>query len=225
MKPHHIVLISGCAIIIVGIILIFIAGTNASLPFLSQNMLVANDIIKPGESKISLNDVTVLGPTMYIIFKSDPSNIPITASVKEPNGSVVSLSSFSQNLVTSFKPQTTGKYAITVTNGGITDVKTSMILGYIPLFGENAKPNYSALQSIFIGSLLLILGSFGFVIGLLKIIKDKSSRFEEKICIFSKQNIERIINYFRSDVNEFEKSNILGSDLESQKTDLKQNGK
>src|SRR5207248_10985673 len=116
MKLAQTILITSCTIMIAGVILIVMWGTNASQPFLAQNILLANQIIKPGESKTSMDMVTLTGPIMYVVIKSDPSNIPLSAAVKDPHGSVVSLSTFSQNLVANFKPLISGKYGLVLTN-------------------------------------------------------------------------------------------------------------
>jgi hypothetical protein len=198
MNLAQAILITSCIIMIAGVILIVVWGTNASHPFLAQNILVANEIVKPGESKTSTDLVTVTGPVMYVVIKSDPSNIPLSAIVKDPHGSVMSLSTFSQNLVASFKPLMSGKYGIVLTNHGTSDVKTNIILGYLPLFGDNEKPNYNALGGIFTGVLLLVVGIFGFVAGIVIVIKGLSSELEERILNSSKKQIGRIVESFKS---------------------------
>jgi hypothetical protein len=119
------IMISSCGIIITGILLTTLSGIDASRPFLSQNILVTNEIIKPGESRTSIDNLTITGPVMYVVIKSDPSNMPMNALVRDPNGSVVSVSTFSQDLVANFKPLITGKYQLVVTNEGAADVKSS----------------------------------------------------------------------------------------------------
>ena len=198
MNLAQAILITSCAIIIAAVLLIVTWGINASQPFLAQNILVANEIIKPGESKTSTDIVNITGPVMYVVIKSDPSNIPLSAMVKDPHGSVVSLSStFSQNLVANFKPLISGKYELVLTNHGTANVKTNIILGYLPLFGENEKPNYNALGGIFTGALLLVVGIFGFVAGIVIVIKGMSPQLEEKILDTSKKQIGRIVESFK----------------------------
>lgn len=209
MNLGHMIMISSCAVIITGILLTTLSGIDASRPFLSQNILVSNEIIKAGESRTSIDNLTVIGPVMYVVIKSDPSNMPMNALVKDPNGSVVSVSTFSQNLVANFKPLITGKYQLVVTNQGAADVKTNIILGYLALFGENEKPNYGALGGIFTGALLLMVGCFGFVVGLRLYIRDKSSRSEQNIYMYSRRKIGRIVDYFRQGRGRFKDSNSV----------------
>ena len=112
------IVISSLSIVATGILLLIISCIHSSQPFLNQNILVINDIIKSKETKNSILNVVDLGPTMYLIVKADPSNIPVSAIVKDPNGSIISSSTFSQDLVASFKPDMLGKYQLILMNQG-----------------------------------------------------------------------------------------------------------
>jgi hypothetical protein len=160
------IVISSLSIVATGILLLIMSCIQSSQPFLNQNILVINDIIKSKETKNSIVNVVDLGPTMYLIVKADPSNIPVSAIVKDPNGSIISSSTFSQDLVASFKPDMVGEYHLVLMNQGLIDINFNSILGYIPTFGENQRPNYDALVTIFLGAFLLVLGCFGFASGI-----------------------------------------------------------
>lgn len=168
------IVISSLSVVAAGILLLIMSGIHASQPFLNQSILVSNDIIKSKETKNSTVNVVDLGPTMYLIVKAEPSNIPVSAIVKDPNGSIISSSTFSQDLVASFKPDMVGKYQLVLMNQGTIDVNFNSILGYLPSFGENQRPNYNALGTIFLGAFLLVLGCFGFAGGILISIKNPS---------------------------------------------------
>jgi hypothetical protein len=198
MKLGYMILILSLGVITAGIVLMATSGINASHPFLNQNMLVTNDFIKSKETKKSVVNVTETGPTMYVVIKSDPSNIPLSAIVKDPNGSIVSSSTFSQDLVANFKPEKTGKYNLILINQGTTDLKINAILGYLPLFGENESPNYNALGSIFIGAALLVLGCFGFAGGIFISIKNQPPpRLIKDAYIFSIGRTKKIRDCFK----------------------------
>jgi hypothetical protein len=197
MKLGHMILILSLGMISAGVVLMAISGINASHPFLNQNMLVTNDFIKSKETKNSVVDITEVGPTMHVVIKSDPSNIPVSAIVKDPNGSIVSSSTFSQDLVANFKPEKIGKYNLILTNQGTTEIKVNAILGYLPLFHENESPNYNALGAIFIGASLLVLGCFGFVGGIFISIKNQSSPRLIKNAHNLSDNAKKIIAYFK----------------------------
>jgi len=98
------------------------------------------------------------GPTMYLIVKADPSNIPISAVVKDPHGLNICSSTFSQDLVINFRPKMMGKYNLILMNEGTTDVKFNSILRYLPLFGEYEGSNYDAQGAMLLGTFLIELG-------------------------------------------------------------------
>ncbi|HJT49515.1 MAG TPA: hypothetical protein VJ729_15125 [Nitrososphaeraceae archaeon] len=175
MKIGQVIVIISLSVASAGILHVTMSGMTASHPLVSQKMLVVNDIIKSKEIKNSILNVLNNGPTMYLIIKADPPNIPISAIVKDPHGSIVSSSAFSQDLVANFKPEIRGKYNLILMNQGTTDVRFNSILGYLPLFGENASPNYDALAGILFGTLLIALGCFGLALGIFITIKNVSS--------------------------------------------------
>jgi hypothetical protein len=175
MKIGHVIVIISLSVISAGILHVAMSGMNASHPLVTQKMLAVNDIIKSKETKKSILNVSNNGPTMYLIVKADPPNVPISAIVKDPHGSIVSSSAFSQDLVANFKPEIMGKYNLILMNQGTADVRFNSILGYLPLFGENASPNYDALVGILLGALLIALGSFGLALGIFITVRNVSS--------------------------------------------------
>ena len=193
MRLGHIVLILSSAIIISGIIFTAFSGIRAAQPFLSQKIVVANGIINPGISKITAFNVSHAGPTMYIVLKSDPPNIPLKAAVKDPNGSIVSTSTFSQDLVANFRPQVEGKYNVLITNQGTEQVKTDTILGYLPMLGENEKPNISALVDIFIGVLLILIGTLALIGGIVLVLKYRTKSNDGYIYALVREKVLKII--------------------------------
>ena len=211
MQRSYIVLLSSSALIIAGIVLTLISAISASQPFLSQDILVTEDIIKSKESRSPTLNATQLGPIMYLVIKSEPSNIPLTAAVKDPNGLTVSSSTFSQDLVTNFKPQTKGKYVLTITNQGTEEVKTDTILGYLSNFDENQKPNYGALGGILIGILLIVISSIALAIGFIMLLKDKTSEYEGTMYNYSipKFKARKILEYFKGPADETMKGRSL----------------
>ena len=209
VKFGHMIVILSVTVVSSGFFLLAVSGVHASHPFLNQNMLVANDIIKSGETKTSIVDIVEIGPTMYLIVKADPSNIPLSAIVKDPNGSIVSSSTFSQDLVANFKPEKIGKYELILVNQGATYVKFNSILGYLPLFGENQSPNYDALGGIFLGGFLLVSGCFGLVGGILISIKNLSSTEPFKnIHALSRSASEKIVTCFRPGAFRLRRSSV-----------------
>ena len=193
MKLGYLIVILSLGVIVIGITLMMISGINASSPFLNQNMLVTNGILKSKQVKTGQLNVIERGPAMYVIVKSDPSNVPLNAIVKDPSGSIISSSSFSQDLVADFKTERLGKYNLIIMNQGNADVSVNALLGYLPSFGANETPNYNALSGIFLGASLVLLGSFGFVAGLFISAKNKSS--SERV-----KNAYRFLNVISNEI-------------------------
>jgi len=205
MRLGNIVLIFSSALILIGIVFTASSGINAAQPFLSQNIIVANGIINPGVSKIIPFNVTAIGPTMYIVLKSDPPNIPVSAVVKDSNGSIVSTSTFSQDLVANFRPQVQGKYNLLIANQGTQQVKADTIVGYLPMLLVNEKPNISALGGIFTGVLLIVVGSLGFVGGIVLVLKYRSIR-DEYMYALSKKKAYKILGYIKQPIGKVKES-------------------
>jgi hypothetical protein len=225
------IVISSLGVVVAGILLLIMSGIHASQPFLNQNISVIDDIIKSKETKNSIVNLVDLGPTMYLIVKADPSNIPLSAIVKDPNGSIISSSTFSQDLVTSFKPDMIGKYQLVLMNQGAIDVNSNSILGYLPSFGENQRPNYNALGTIFFGAFLLVLGCFGFAGGIFISVKNPSSSglFKNIYALLRSTGRKIIISCFRTDKFRLRRSSsairrdLIAerlSELEKQRTDF-----
>ena len=207
VKLGHMIVILSLSLVGAAILLLVMSGIHASDPFLNQNVLVANDIIKSKETRNSVVNIVDTGPTMYLIVKVDPSNIPLSAIVKDPDGSIESSSTFSQDLVANFKPDKIGKYSLILMNQGSIDVKFNSIIGYLPLFGENQGPNYEPLGAIFLAAFLLVLGCLGLAGGILISIKNlSSSGLFKNTYTFSRNAGKKIVSCFKPGAFRFRRS-------------------
>jgi hypothetical protein len=203
----HILIILSSAIITIGVLLTIISAIDATRPFLTQDISVANHMIKAGESRILSVNVTLTGPIMSIVIKADPPHVPISVIVKDQNGLIVSRSIFSDDLVSNFKPQINGKYDLIITNEGAEQVKANTILGYLSLFDKNENPNISALGDIFTGVSLIILGNLGFIAGVVVIVRDNSIGYKGNICAIWKLIATKLIQYFKHPINRIKRAN------------------
>ncbi len=59
--------------------------------------------------------------------------------VKDPNGRVVSSNEFGDSFFTTFMPEVTGVYTVTVSNLGISPVTVSGAFGYMPFVGSDGN--------------------------------------------------------------------------------------
>jgi uncharacterized repeat protein (TIGR01451 family) len=65
---------------------------------------------------------------------------------------------FTKQFFTTFKPDITGKYTITIQNLGSAPVTIGVLVGNLPFVGANNQVNISLLAGIIAGILLIIAG-------------------------------------------------------------------
>ncbi len=116
-----------------------------------------------------------------------PSQIPPTSSpdiilkeeVKDPNGRVVSRNEFGDSFFTTFSPEVTGDYTITVSNLGIRPVTVSGAFGYMPFIGSDGNLPFGSIMGgewglgmIIAGGALASIGVVTLVVGAIITIAD-----------------------------------------------------
>ena len=97
--------------------------------------------------------------------------------VRDPNGSVVSSNEFTEQFFTSFKPDTMGKYTLTIFNVGTIPVSISALFGYLPFVAENNdRIDFNTLSGIIVGISLFIIGIIALIVGVIIILIDRRKR-------------------------------------------------
>ena len=153
MKRGHIVLISGAVLLVAGIIISAVWAVQFAGSFMKDNTIVADTSIDAGESVDTRIDVRQLDRPVSLAIGIDraglqqqPSQIPTSTpdirlkeEVKDPNGRVVSSNEFGDSFFTTFKPEVTGVYTVTVSNLGIMRVTVSGAFGYMPFVGSDGN--------------------------------------------------------------------------------------
>jgi uncharacterized membrane protein len=154
MKRGHIVLISGAALLVAGIIISAVWAVQFAGSFMRDNTFVAQTSIGAGESIDTRIDVRQLDRSVSVAISIDragllqqqPSQMPTSTpdirlkeEVKDPNGRVVSSNEFGDSFFTSFKPEVTGVYTVTVSNLGIRPVTVSGAFGHMPFVGSDGN--------------------------------------------------------------------------------------
>jgi uncharacterized membrane protein len=87
---------------------------------------------------------------------------------------VVSKNIFLKGFFTTFKPQTTGKYTLTLTNLGRQTVNVDGVLGYILFVNQNNNQvNLNALGGIIAGIILVIIAIITLIVGIIIVIIDR----------------------------------------------------
>jgi hypothetical protein len=158
MKRGHIVLISGAVLLVAGIIISAIWAVQFAGSFLRDNTIVPQTSIDAGKSVDTRIDVYQLDRPVSLAIGIDwteqqqaipsPLDIRLKEVVTDPNGRVVSSNEFGDSFFTSFKPEVTGVYTVTVSNVGTRPVSISGAFGYMPFVGHDGKPNIESMTGV-----------------------------------------------------------------------------
>src|ERR671930_179779 len=178
MQRGYIILIIGAALLISGIIISVLWVGSFAHSFIRENTIVGEVSIKPAEIVNVTMLVTDLGrPVSLAIHFQPSSNITLREMVRDPNGSVVSSNEFTGQFFTSFKPDTMGKYTLTIFNVGTIPVSISALFGYLPFVAENNdRIDFNTLSGIIVGISLFIIGIIALIVGVIIILIDRRKR-------------------------------------------------
>ena len=158
MKRGHIVLISGAVLLVAGIIISAVWAVQFAGSFWRDNTIVAETSIDAGKSVNTRMNVYQLDRPISLAIGIDwteqqqaipsSSGIRLKEVVTDPNGRVVSSNEFGDSFFTSFKPEVTGVYTVTVSNLGTRPVSVSGAFGYMPFIGLDGKPNIESMTGV-----------------------------------------------------------------------------
>ncbi len=142
MHRKYIILIAGSILLVAGISITAISYSSTETWLRDQNVLIENGVILPNES-YSAEKVLKAGQNMQLAIHYPLFGAPINAKIKDPNGIVVSdinSTSYDRELSTTFTPEISGEYTVTITNHGTESVPVHTIFGNIQNQGENKNP-------------------------------------------------------------------------------------
>lgn len=80
---------------------------------------------------------------------------------------------FTGRFFSTFKPDITGKYTVTVYNLGHTSVSVGVLVGNLPFVGANNQVNLNSLSGIIVGVILSISGIVVLIVGIIVLILDR----------------------------------------------------
>src|SRR5205823_12915515 len=103
-----------------------------------------------------------------------PNNI-LRETVRNPNGIIITSNDFTKQFFTTFKPDITGKYTVTIYNLGNSPVSISVLAGNLPFVGANNQVNFNSLSGIIAGVILTIAGIIVLIAGVVVLILDTRS--------------------------------------------------
>jgi hypothetical protein len=174
--------------LIAGIIITIVWAGSFAGTFLRESTIIGQTLVKPSESvNASLQVNNIVRPVSIAVhFKpaattgisSSPSSNATTLGeiVRDPTGKVVNRNTFLKEFFTTFKPETTGKYTLTISNLGRESVNVDGIFGYIPFINQNNQVNLGSLSGIIAGIILFVVGIITLIVGIVILIVDRRKR-------------------------------------------------
>lgn len=173
MKRSYVILIAGAVIFIAGIA-IFQVYTNSFVdPFLSTNTIVSNSTIQPGQSINISREAVEEGRNFSLVMSSEPSDVILRTETNDPKGIIVSSNEFSEQLLTTFKPEISGKYISKITNLGTKPVTVNGVVGQLPVIDENDQARLNILNGILVGIFAVVIGIIVLIAGGIIFIVDR----------------------------------------------------
>lgn len=141
MRRKHIILIVSSMLLVAGIS-ITISYSSNEMSLSDQNTLIENGVISPNESQSAVK-VAKAGQNMQLAVHYPLFGVPINAKIKDPNGIVVSdinSTSYDRELFTTFTPEISGEYTVTITNLGSESVPVHVLFSNIQNQDESENP-------------------------------------------------------------------------------------
>lgn len=182
MKRGYVVLIIGAALLISGIVISILWAVPFAGTILRENTILSGVSIKPAGSVNVYTQVidASLPVSLGIHVERNnsttggqvPSNI-LRETVRNPNGIIMTSNEFSRQFFTTFKPDITGRYTVTVSNLGNGPVSIGVIAGNLPFIGANNKVNFGLLGGIIVGGILIVVGIIILIAGIIVVIMDR----------------------------------------------------
>jgi hypothetical protein len=171
--------------LISGIIITIVWAGSFAGTFLRESTIIGQTLVKPSESvnaSLQVNNIVRpvsiavhFKPTATTGISSSPSPNATTLGeiVRDPTGKVVNRNTFLKEFFTIFKPETTGKYTLTITNLGRESVNVDGIFGYLPFINQNNQVNFGSLSGIIAGIILFVVGIITLIVGIVILIVDR----------------------------------------------------
>jgi hypothetical protein len=183
MQRGYIVLIAGGAMFAIGLALSVAWGVQFAGIFMQDNTFVNAVPVEPGSSVEAARQVTdtskPLSVAIHIQGVEDTGvlreDIRLAETVRDPSGAVVNTNEFSGNLFTSFRPEQTGRYLLTITNTGTEGVTVDGTFGYMPFVGvaEGQQVDLGQLSGIIAGATLTGIGFITIIAGIVLVVIDR----------------------------------------------------
>jgi uncharacterized RDD family membrane protein YckC len=182
MQRGYIILIAGAVLLILGIVISILWAVPFAGTIIRENTILSGVSIRPaGSVNASAQVIDTSRPVSLAIHLERnnsttggqiPNNI-LRETVRNPNGVIMTSNEFTKQIFTTFKPDITGKYIVTIYNSGNSPVSIGVLAGNLPFIGANNKVNFNSLSGIIAGIILTIAGIIVLIAGVIVLILDR----------------------------------------------------
>jgi uncharacterized RDD family membrane protein YckC len=176
MPRGYIILIVGAALLISGIVISALWAVPFAGTIIRENTVLSGASIRPAGSVNASTQVVDTSRPISLAVRVEHSNgtavagqIPnnnLRETVRNPNGVIMTSNEFTKQIFTTFKPDITGKYTVTIYNLGHTPVSIGVLVGNLPFMGANNQVNLNSLSGIIAGSVLIVAGIIVLIAGI-----------------------------------------------------------
>ncbi len=187
LQRSYIILIVGAVLLISGIIISAVWAGSFATTFMRENTLLNGVLIRPADLvNITFQVTDTSRPVSLAIHVERNTNntsgtgqeqqIPnntLRETVRNPTGLVMTSNEFTKQFFTTFKPNMTGKYTITISNLGNTPVSIGALIGNLPFVGANNQVNINFLGGIIAGIFLIVAGIIVLIAGVVVLALDR----------------------------------------------------
>jgi RDD family len=194
LQRGYIILIVGAALLISGITISALWAGSFAGTFMYENTILSGVSIRPAASvnaSIQILDISTPISLAINVEHNNNANPSITTTddggrrqaqipnntlretVRNPNGIIMTSNEFAKQFFTTFKPDITGKYTITVYNLGNSPVSIGVLVGNLPFIGANNQVNFNSLIEIIAGALVVIAGIIILIAGVIVLALDR----------------------------------------------------
>jgi len=187
LQRSYIILIVGAVLLISGIIISAVWAESFATTFMRENTLLNGVLIRPADLVNTTFQVTdtsrPVSLAIHVERNTDNTsgtgqeqqipNNTLRETVRNPNGIVMTSNEFTKQFFTTFKPDMTGKYTITISNLGNSPISIGALVGNIPFVGANNQVNINFLGGIIAGIFLIVAGIIVLIAGVVVLALDR----------------------------------------------------
>jgi uncharacterized RDD family membrane protein YckC len=183
LQRGYIILIVGGALLILGIVISALWAGSFARTIIRENTILGGVSIRPTSSVNASTQVIDISRPVSLAIHVERNNSPtggqiipnniLRETVRDPNGVVMTSNEFTKQFFTTFKPDITGKYIVTIYNLGSNPVSIGVLAGNLPFIGANNQVNLNSLSGIIAGVILIIAGIIVLIAGAIVLVLDR----------------------------------------------------